>query len=416
MTRLIVAGTHSGVGKTTVATALMAALTRRGLRVQGFKIGPDFIDPGFHAVATGRPGRNLDGWMLSRGVNQDLFTRHTADADAAVIEGVMGLFDGQVSTAEMARWLDTPVVLVVDASAMAASAAAVVKGFEKFEPGLEFAGVLFNRVAGEGHFRYLRQAVEAHCAMPVLGWLPPEPAIELPERHLGLHLAAEVLTEQRLCALAGWFERGIDLEGFFPQRSAAIAGPESAPATAGPRIAVARDRAFCFYYQDNLDLLRSLGAQLVEFSPIADAHLPAGAQGLYLGGGYPELHAAALSANRSLREEIAAFSRAGRPVIAECGGFMYLTEAIVGLDGTAFPMVGLYATRARMQEKLAAIGYAEIEPRPGQRVRGHEFRYSTVDPPVEPWQGRTMASYVHLHWLSCPAFAERFVADCEAAA
>ncbi len=455
VSRLVVAGTHSGVGKTTIATALMAAFRRRGLRVQGFKTGPDFIDPTFHSAATGRPGRNLDGWMLSRETNLSLFERCTADADVAVIEGVMGLFDGagpaglSGSTAEMARWLDAPVILVLDAAGMAASAAAVVKGFESFDPDVRIAGVIFNRVAGEGHFRYLRDAVAAHCRAEVLGYLPPNPAIELPERHLGLHLACEVLTEDRLTELCRWVEERLDLEllrrlGLSTGREAACSdGPvpdgRGSAQIPRPRVAVARDLAFCFYYQDNLDLLTSLGAELVEFSPLADRHLPSRMDGLYLGGGYPELNAAALTANESMRAEIAAFARSGGPVYAECGGFMFLTEAIVDTEGHAFPMAGVFPTRVRMQGRLAALGYVEVEGaeesgwlRPGEHARGHEFRYSTAgEMPghvVRTYRSATaegqrgagyrmnaaLASYVHLHFLSCPKFAERFVAACAA--
>ena len=450
LSRLVIAGTHSGVGKTTVATALMAAFRRRGHAVQGFKVGPDFIDPTFHSAATGRPGRNLDGWMLSREANLAIFQRATQDAGVAVIEGVMGLFDGQSvvsmsgSTAEMARWLDAPVILVVDASAMAGSAAALVKGFETFDPGLSVAGVVFNRVAGAGHFAYLRDAVTAHCRAKPLGYLPRDPAIELPERHLGLKLAEEVISEDRLQVLADWVEKHLDLDQLLTLgRVASLAPqaggqPESHPApTHRPRIGVARDRAFCFYYQDNLDVLASLGAELVEFSPIADVHLPARLGGLYLGGGYPELHAAALSANESMRAGIADFAKSGGPVYAECGGFMYLSEGIVDQEGCLHPMAGVFPTRARMQSRLAALGYAEIEGvdsgawlQPGERARGHEFRYSSIEEMpghIERIyrvsskgsekregfrQGATVASYVHLHFVSCPQFAARFVAAC----
>ncbi len=450
LSRLVIAGTHSGVGKTTVATALMAAFRQRGHAVQGFKVGPDFIDPTFHSAATGRPGRNLDGWMLPREANLALFQRAMQDAGVAVIEGVMGLFDGQSavsmsgSTAEMARWLDAPVILVVDASAMAGSAAALVKGFETFDPELRVSGVVFNCVAGAGHFAYLRDALTAHCRAKPLGYLPRDPAIELPERHLGLKLAEEVISEDRLQALARWVEEHLDLDeilalgrvaSFAPQ---AGGQPVSYPCpTHPPRIGVARDRAFCFYYQDNLDMLASLGAELVEFSPTADAHLPAGLGGLYLGGGYPELHAAALSANEPMRAGIAGFAKSGGPVYAECGGFMYLSEGIVDQEGCLHPMAGVFPTRSRMHSRLAALGYAEIEGidasgwlQPGERARGHEFRYSDIDEMpghVERIyrffskggekrggfrQGATLAGYVHLHFLSCPQFAERFVAAC----
>jgi cobyrinic acid a,c-diamide synthase len=449
--RLVIAGTHSGAGKTTVATAIMAALTRRGMRVQPFKVGPDFIDPTFHKAATGRISRNLDGWMLSRESNLRGFARACRDADVAVVEGVMGLFDGRDgtsdagSTAELAKWLNAPVVLVMDASAMARSAAAVVHGFESFDPKLDLAGVLFNRVSGKGHFEFLRTSVAAACKATPLGFLSRNDDISFPERHLGLVLADEVLTSDRLIALADWMEATVDLDRLLeiasraPVVSAEVpdAPRQFAALEHQPRIGIARDRAFCFYYQDNLDLLKDCGAELVEFSPIADVALPDRLDGMYLGGGYPELHARELAANESMRQAIREFARSGAPVYAECGGLMYLTEAIVGMDGQSHSMVGIFPTRVRMQPQLAAIGYVEVEELngsgwlcSGERARGHEFRYSTIEEMPEQiarsyrlvsnrgtrvegfTTGSVLGSYVHLHFASCPQFAERFVLRC----
>jgi cobyrinic acid a,c-diamide synthase len=447
--RLVIAGTHSGVGKTTVATALMASLARRGYRVQPFKVGPDFIDPGFHERACGRPSRNLDGWMLARKTNLEILAHASADADIAVIEGVMGLFDGRDatgeagSTAEIAKWLQAPVLLVADASAMARSAAALVRGFEDFDPALDVAGVIFNRVGGESHGSILREAVSATCHAKPIGYLARNPRILLPERHLGLVTAAETLTAQRLDELAAWVESGVDVNAVLQlahERSRAIEIPESAPrqdANRRTRIGVARDAAFCFYYRDNLDLLVESGAELAEFSPISDAALPPDIGGLYLGGGYPEIHAPRLAENRSMREAIRAFAAAGGPVYAECGGFMYLTEAIVDADGREYPMAGIFPTRARMQQRLAALAYVQAETlndshwlRAGERIRGHEFRYSNIDPmPDEIARcfrlhakngtreegyalGSVLAGYAHLHFRSSPGFAARFVDAC----
>jgi len=439
--RIAIAGTHSGVGKTTIATGIMAAFRKRGLRVQGFKVGPDFIDPTFHHAATGRAGRNLDGWMLSREINLDVFARAVEEADVAVIEGVMGLFDGHSApslsgtTAEMAIWLDAAVVLVLDAAAMAGSAAATVHGFDTLVPELRVAAVICNNVAGAGHYAYLRDAIAARCRPTPIGYLPRDASYSIPERHLGLHLAQETLTEEHLSRLAEWVETHLDLDRLL-ELSALGETAADAPAprvrkSARARIGVARDRAFCFYYEDNLDLLRDLGAELVEFSPIADGALPADLDGIYLGGGYPELHAEALSANEPMRAAMAEFVASDAPVYAECGGLMYLTQAIVDLDGRSWPMAGIFPTCARMQTGLAKLGYIEVESsaaecwlKPGERARGHEFRYSKIDPmpasidrvyqdPAEGYRVRsTLASYVHLHFLSCPAFAERFVGDC----
>jgi cobyrinic acid a,c-diamide synthase len=444
--RIVIAGTHSGVGKTTVATGIMAALHRRGLRVQGFKVGPDFIDPTFHEAATGRPSHNLDGWMLSRETNLDLFSRAGADADVAVIEGVMGLFDGKTSpslsgtTAEMAIWLDAAVVLVVDAAAMAGSVAAVVHGFDTLVPELQLSAVVCNKVASAKHYGYLRDAITARCRPALLGYLPRDAGFSIPERHLGLHLAHEALTEDRLARLAAWVESHLDLDRLegLPCHALSVRPnlPETQPAAAASRpartrIGIARDAAFCFYYHDNLELLRAHGAELVEFSPLADRALPPGLDGIYLGGGYPELHAEALSANDSMRTAIAEFVASDAPVYAECGGFMYLTEAIVDAEGRSWPMAGIFPTQARMQKRLAKLGYVEVENcepdgwlAPGECARGHEFRYSVIDPmpetigrvykdPAEGYRVRSVVgSYVHLHFLSCPSFAERFVRDC----
>jgi cobyrinic acid a,c-diamide synthase len=423
--RIVVAGTHSGVGKTTVATGIMAALCRRGLRVQGFKIGPDFIDPTFHGVATGRASHNLDGWMLSRETNLEIFALATADADVAVVEGVMGMFDGKDgqslagTTAEMAIWLDAAVVLVINAAALAGSAAALVHGFDTLAPEVRVAAVVANRIASPGHYEFLRQAIGARCRPEAIGYLPRDAALAFPERHLGLHLAAETLTEDRLSALAGCVESHVDLDRLLAlsTRPRPAALPRKAALAVRARIGVARDEAFCFYYEENLALLRECGAELVEFSPIADLALPASLDGIYFGGGYPELHAEALAANIAMREAVAQFVARDAPVYAECGGFMYLTEAIVDSDGRDWPMVGIFPTRARMQARLAKLGYREVETECGT-ARGHEFRYSTIDPMPgnAEWSYRvrgTLGSYVHLHFLSCPRFADNFVDACE---
>jgi cobyrinic acid a,c-diamide synthase len=439
--RIVVAGTHSGAGKTTVATGIMAAFRKRGLRVQGFKVGPDFIDPTFHEAATERPGHNLDGWMLSRETNLEIFARAAEDADVAVIEGVMGLFDGRSSpslsgsTAEMAMWLDAAVVLVLDAGAMAGSAAAVVHGFDTLIPEFRLSAVICNRVASAKHYGHLRDAFAAHCRPEPIGYLPRDTSYSMPERHLGLHLGQETLTKEKLDRLAQWIESNLYLNRLLElgTRAESPAGSalrvERMPERA--RIGIARDAAFCFYYRDNLELLKNLGAELVAFSPIAARTLPAGLDGLYLGGGYPELHVEALSANESMRAAIVAFAAGGAPVYAECGGFMYLMKAIANSEGREWPMAGIFPTVARMQKRLAKLGYIEVEScetdgwlAPGEHARGHEFRYSAIDPmpatigrayrePAEGFRaGSVLGSYIHLHFLSNPGFAERFVQRC----
>jgi cobyrinic acid a,c-diamide synthase len=450
--RLVVAATHSGAGKTTIATALMAAFTRRGLRVQPFKVGPDFIDPGFHEIAGERKSYNLDGWMLSQAANVETFARCCSDADLAVIEGVMGLFDGRDassesgSTAEMAKWLGAPVLLVVDASAMARSAAALVRGFADFDAGLNLAGVLFNRIGGQKHADLLREAVTGACRVTPVGSLPRSEKIALPSRHLGLTMARESLTAACLDEMVAWVEAHMDLDALLAlarECSADLSEPpmerRGEPASR-VRIGLARDAAFCFYYQDNLDLLQAAGAELVEFSPIADGQLPPNIRGLYLGGGYPELHAAKLSENQAMQEAIRRFAQSGAPVYAECGGFMYLTEAIFDAAGVEHTLAGVFPTRARMKPRLAALGYLEAEApadvlwlRAGDRIRGHQFRYSEIDemPAGIPrclnlqgsrgaWaegyrNGSVLGGYAHLHFRSGGEFAARFVQACRAA-
>jgi cobyrinic acid a,c-diamide synthase len=391
--------------------------------------------------------------MLSRDANLDVFARAIHDADVAVIEGVMGLFDGKGSpslagslsgslsgalsgtTAEMALWLDAAVVLVLDASAMAGSAAAIVHGFDTLVPELRLSAVVCNKVASDKHYTYLRDAIAAHCHPALLGYLPRDASFTIPERHLGLHLANQTLTEDRLDQLAAWIESHLDLDRLLElcARPKTPVTPPTAPARKpeSVRIGIARDAAFCFYYHDNLELLRALGADLIEFSPVADPMLPPDLDGIYLGGGYPELHAEGLSANEPMRAAIAEFAAKDAPVYAECGGFMYLTQAIVDVSGRSWPMTGIFPTSARMQKRLAKLGYIEIENcegegwlPPGDRARGHEFRYSVIDPmpetirrvykdPAEGYRVRSvLGSYVHLHFLSCPNFAERFVRDC----
>jgi cobyrinic acid a,c-diamide synthase len=449
---IVVAGPHSGSGKTTIALGLMAAWRRRGLRVAPFKIGPDFIDPGHHGRICGRDSRNLDGWMLSRDYNLRCFAEQTRDADIAVVEGVMGLFDGYDgrseagSTAQMAKWLRLPVLLVVDARSMARSAAALVQGFENFDPDLTFAGVLFNQLGSRRHFAYLREAVDGHLRMPCLGGIEKQSEIAVPERHLGLttHIDHR-FSEEMVNRLADLVESGVDLDRLSASSSAAVVPPGSRPpapaAGSRARIGVAWDNAFCFYYPDNFDLLRSAGAELIYFSPLRDADLPAGVDGLYLGGGYPELYADRLSQNTTMQRQIRQASRDGMPVYAECGGLMFLGRALWDLDGKRFPMTGCLPVETRMLPRLKSLGYRQVELAAdtllgpaGLTVRGHEFHYSEIrriDTPVDRayrvsrgnaaeshregfCNHNTLGSYMHLHFGSRPECARYFVENCSA--
>jgi cobyrinic acid a,c-diamide synthase len=448
----LVAGAASGTGKTTVTLGLMAALRRRGFAVQGFKVGPDFIDAGLHALVTGGPSHNLDGWLLSEGEVQSIFARHAAHADVAVVEGVMGLFDGldggsnRGSSAEIARWLHLPVVLVVDASAAVRSAAATVLGFEAFDPDVRIAGAVFNRVGGPRHASWLREA-SARCRSPVLGAIPWEQAVQIPERHLGL-LTAESgpLPPARVSRLADLVEAHMDMERLLSLSRLANA-PAAPPAHAAPpgrrcRIGVARDEAFCFYYAENLVRLEAEGAELVPFSPLRDARLPEHLDGLYLGGGYPELHAAGLSGNGSMREDIRAYAEAGLPVYAECGGFMYLAEALQDPEGRWHPMVGWFPAQVLFPAGGLTLHYVHIRIEEdcclgsrGTETRGHEFHRSRMtampssiervlaiaEAPGGSWRlegyrrGGVLGTYIHQHFGSQPSVPFHFVEACRAA-
>ena len=416
LSAVVVAGTGSGVGKTSVTLGLIGAMRRRGLAVQPFKVGPDFIDPLHHSHASGRPPRNLDGWMLSPEVNRERFARFAADVDVAVIEGVMGLFDGSEgdsdrgSTAEMAKLLGLPVVLVIDAGAMARSAAAIVHGFRTFDPDLRLAGVVLNNVGGEPHADMIRAAIGG--AVPILGAIPRIPDLAVPERHLGLHLPHETRTGH-VARLADAVERHLDLDrlvasGELPRPSVPALTPPAPPSV---RIALARDEAFCFYYADNLELLRHAGAELVEFSPLRDP-LPEPIDGIYLGGGYPELHAAELAANDDTRSAIQRLALSGAPVYGECGGLMYLARTLE-LDGTTHPMCGVLPFGTRMPAPLK-IGYVELASVGGPfgplSARGHVFHHSEADGPEPHTSNNVLASYTHLHFASNPKLADGFVA------
>jgi len=436
----LVAGTHSGCGKTTVALGLMAALARKGLAVQPFKCGPDFIDPTLHQLAGGRISRNLDLWMAGESFTRQTFRRRMEGADIGVIEGVMGMFDGGLSSsAALARTLGVPVVLVLDVRSAAESAAAMVKGFETLDPAAAPRAVILNRIGSERHLALVRGAIAQHCRAEVIGFLPRSLDFAMPSRHLGLHMGNEALAPMALAALARTVTGHIDLDRllFLAGEGAGCdpaPGGEKPLAASRARIAVARDRAFCFYYEDNLDLLRAAGAELVFFSPMADSELPEDIGGIYLGGGYPELFAAELAANGPMRRAIRSWAEAGRPIYAECGGFMYLCRSITTDSGEKKEMVGVFPVASRMRGQRAALGYREIRlvrdtllGPAGTILRGHEFHYSEIEEmpgeifrcyAVENCAGEgygyknVLGGYMHLHFGFCPQAAASFVAAC----
>jgi cobyrinic acid a,c-diamide synthase len=447
--RIVIAGTNSGVGKTTVVAGLCRALRRLGLRVAAFKCGPDYLDPTYHFRAAGVRSQNLDGWMMGRDGVLSTFHGAADNADIAVIEGVMGLFDGVEptsdtgSTAEIAKWLGAPVLLVIDASGMSRSVAAMAGGFAAFDPELRLAAVICNRVGSKGHLELLK---EACSEVPVVGGLPRDSASTFPERHLGLHTADEATRPDALFeAWADHVDEWCDVQALLRIARSAPDVSMVPPAQTTPqraiscRIGIARDEAFHFYYDENLRLLERAGAELIPFSPIGDARLPE-VDGLYFGGGYPEVHAQALVENESMRREIHAFCEAGKPVYAECGGLMYLCDGIVQSDGSRYPMVGWFDADAVMSDRLQALGYVTAVTQrttllglAGQSFRGHQFRYSTLEWKSRPEsaytvtkrrggqqteegyaRGNVIGSYVHAHWASNPGIADSLVLECGA--
>jgi len=451
--RVVIAATGSGVGKTTATVALMGAMRARGLKVAAFKCGPDYLDPTYHERAAGVRSHNLDGWMMGRDAVLATFARASAGADIAVIEGMMGLFDSATptgdegSTAQIAKWLDAPVILVTDASGVARTIAAVAAGFARFDPAVRVAGLICNRVGSRGHLDLLRAS---EPEVPIVGGFPVKPELAFPERHLGLLMADESNVPQSRIdgwskLAAEWLALDVILEvaRYAPALNTGRAydaieiHPASAPRC---RIGIAYDDAFHFYYEDNLNRLRSIGAELVYFSPLGDREPPE-VDGLYFGGGYPEAFARELSSNAAMLAAIRSLALRGGVIYAECGGLMYLADGIRTIDGAQWPMAALIPGVAVMSDRLQALGYVEVETRADSilgpartRFRGHQFRHSTLEgtesgnqidriydvtprwggkPFAEGYRvGNVLASYVHAHWASNPAVAEALMGAC----
>ncbi|MHC5263737.1 cobyrinate a,c-diamide synthase [Streptomyces sp. UC4497] len=441
--RLVIAAPASGTGKTTVATGLMAAFAERGLAVSPHKVGPDYIDPGYHALATGRPGRNLDAYMCGPELVAPLFAHGSAGCELAVVEGVMGLFDGAsgegelASTAHVAKLLKAPVVLVVDASSQSRSVAALVHGFASFDPEVRLAGVILNKVGSDRHEELLREAME-EVGVPVFGALRRAPQVATPSRHLGLVPVAERSNEavDSVRASAAMVREGCDLEGLLalaktapPLTTETWSPPEVAAMPDRPVVAVAGGAAFTFSYTEHTELLRAAGADVVTFDPLHDESLPEDTAAIVIGGGFPEVYAPELSANEQLRKAVAELARGGAPVIAECAGLLYLSRS---LDGQ--PMCGVLDADAKMSGRLT-LGYRDavaLSDSPltpaGARLRGHEFHRTVLEPgagPTPAWgmrlptprvegfvQGGVHASYLHTHWAALPDIAHRLVQWC----
>lgn len=448
--RIVIAATQSGSGKTTIVTGLLAALKEKGLKVQSYKVGPDYIDPGYHEIASGRPGHNLDTWLVTEEKLAEIFARTADDADIAIIEGVMGLYDGGKngisSTASVAKLLDAPVLLVINAKSMGESAAALALGFKQYDPTVNIAGVILNRLGSPTHRQMIEEALE-RLDIPVFGAVGRNDKMNMPERHLGLLPVQENNSEAEVVAEIGrTVGASVDIEKII---SLAESAPEielparnNLPEKRRLRIAVARDDAFTFYYPESIYQLEISGAEIIPFSPLHDREMPE-ADGLILGGGFPEMFASELYSNESMRASIGEAAKSGMPIYAECGGFMYLMKEMVDFDGNHFPMTGIIPGSVTMNKKLQTVGYvaATMEKdtvlgRKGTVLHGHEFHFSSECAPeninpeeypraftfqrmrkIPPYlagyaKDNILGSYLHLHFAGSPEAARSFVDKC----
>ena len=449
--RIVIAATNSGAGKTSISLGLTRALTRRSLKVQTFKVGPDFLDPTYLSMASERTCYNLDSWMMGKQYLPKLFARVTKDADIAIIEGVMGLYDGaspaslEGSTAEVADILDAPIALIANARGLSRSFAAMVKGFACFEDRINISAVIANRCGSDRHKKWLTESLAAAKLPEMIGAIERQSFPELPSRHLGLVTAgSETLKADVIDKLADICEQNIDVDALIKIASKAkpieVNDEEAITSPKSMRLGIARDSAFHFYYQDNLEALERHGCALVEFSPINDASLPNDLDGLYIGGGYPELFAEALSANEKMRNSIADFAGSNKPVYAECGGLMYLGNKLITANAKEYPMVGLLDVTTKMLERFKTLGYVQVvllqDSLWGTKdttIRGHEFHYSEIteslnniqkiysvkrrsgsESSTEGFQKQNiLASYTHLHFASRLETVKQFVKNME---
>jgi len=448
--RIIIAGTHSGVGKTTIVTGLLAVLKQQGLTVQSYKVGPDYIDPGYHQLASGRVAHNLDTWLVPTEKIIPIFAKTAVGNDLVIVEGVMGLYDGGrqgvSSTAAIAKLLSAPVVLVIDAKSMGESVAAIALGFKMYDPEVNLVGVIINRLGSANHQKMVTEALE-RIRIPVLGCIYRNEAISMPERHLGLTPVTEHNAQDIIAELCVQISEQVDVAKMISIANSApelpIMSENLKTADQSPpivRIGVAQDEAFSFYYPESLEVLKTMGAEIIPFSPLNDTHLP-NVDGLLFGGGFPEMFVNQLACNVSMRQSIADACQVGIPVYAECGGFMYLTKKIVDFDGKHYDMVGVIPASCSMQSKLQTIGYVEATALTdnvlclsGECMRGHEFHFSLVDNDVnsEPFPcafefkkvrtgaiysggyayGNILASYLHMHFAGHEQAAGRFINKC----
>ena len=447
--RVVIAGVNSGVGKTTIVTGMLAALSKRGFKVQSYKVGPDYIDPGFHRLASGKSAHNLDSWLVPPELLADIFASTAVDNDIAIIEGVMGLYDGGragvSSTATVAKLLKAPVVLVIDAKSMGESAAAIALGFKMYDPEVNLAGVIINRLGSESHKLMVCEALD-RLNIPVIGTVFRNNELSMPERHLGLTPVTEHDAAAVVAKIGQQVAQQVALDELvtvaktaepLPRRSVPVTGKRNQTTV---RIGVAQDEVFTFYYPSSLEVLAELGAEIIPFSPLNDSQLPT-VDGIVLGGGFPEMFVKELSANTSMRQDILQAAKRGMPIYAECGGLMYLSRQITDFDGQTYDMAGVIPAVCQMQSKLETVGYVEARAlldnvlcTSGEGLRGHEFHFSRMFPDVSvaefPWafefkkmrtgaiyqggyaSGNVLASYLHMHFAGNRQSAERFVARC----
>lgn len=448
----LLAGTQSGVGKTTISTGIMGVLKKQGWRVKPFKVGPDYIDPQFHHFITGNPSRNLDGYMLQEEKIKKIFTQNLQEGDIAVVEGVMGLYDGygtekdQGSSAHIAKMLDLPVVLIIDGSGTSTSAAAMVLGYKLYDQKVNIQGVIINNLSGEKHYLLLKEAIERDTGVKCVGYLKKNRNIQLKSRHLGLIPCGEVPElQEKVEEAVTMVEETIDMLALLSLSGEIDTANHKAfvtkPLEQKSTIAYAYDDAFNFYYEDNLDILKELGCQLIPFSPLRDGELPKGIDGIYIGGGFPEVFAKELEANTSIRRSILEKALKGLPIYAECGGFMYLTKGIQTFDGNYHQMIGIFDATAEMTGRLQRFGYCEVEIKEGSnffkapfKIKAHEFHRAVVKvhdskycydvkkikkgEVAENWscgleKYNCLGAFPHIHFYSNPFFVESFLQKCQ---
>lgn len=446
----MIAGTNSGVGKTTVTLAIMSALVQKGIEVQGFKAGPDYIDPSHHTFVTGNASRNLDTWIMGDNVCQELFERSAINADISVIEGVMGLYDGSIdstghgSSAHLAKVLKTPVILVISARGIAQSAGAVVMGYKEFDKDINLSGIIVNNVSSHSHYDCIKSSIENTCPVPVLGYLKKDKEIIIPERHLGLVPSVENSCHSVLYERLGKMAlETIDINGMLKASRSAGIFPDydksifqDSNGAMDINLAIAKDNAFCFYYQDDIDLFESMGAKIKYFSPLHDKCIPDDVDGIFIGGGFPELNAGRLMENESMRKSMLEAHKQGIVIYGECGGMMYLLEKLIDCDGRSFNMCGVLRGTSKMENRRQGLGYIIAEAacdnvicKKGDTFRAHEFHWSRLmDVPVETLfayrtrksngrrsgsdgicRGNVLASYTHVHFSSNPELAKNLL-------